>query len=70
MDTKLYKLSVIRGANQLPSDVAFSNSIDKLTQIALSNTWTIDSQGGTMRKRYSPEDVFPAYAITEVPYVL
>lgn len=73
---KLYGIQRLRGPEDGWEDYhAFSNDVEKLVEITDCNSWYVGSYSPHSNKvvRYSTsykEDVYPAYQIVELPYVV
>lgn len=73
---KLYGIQRVRGPESAWEDYhAFSNEIEKLVEITDCDGWYVGSYDKSSSKivRYSisyKEDVYPAYQIVELPYVV
>lgn len=73
---KLYGIQRLRGPEDGWGDYhAFSNEVEKLVEITDCNSWSVGPYSSQPTKvvRYSTsykEDVYPAYRIVELPYVV
>ena len=69
----LYELSYIENEESFRISLSFSNSVDKLEQSVICNSWTVFGKSGTHDNhtvRESVKGVYPKYFIKEVNFIV